>query len=108
MRVVLHFVAREGQATELVRRLQVRGFDQVRPLPGDRVVLAADGAQVAERLGLALETAEREVERGPRPRRERYPAAPAAAELPPDVDELVERWYVPPPPDRLAGTSRDR
>lgn len=104
MKVVLHFVAREGQAAELVQRLGERGFDQVRLLPGGRVVVAAEDGEVAERLGLVLGRAERDVATGPRRRRTRFPAAASGGELPPGLAELVERWYLPPPPDRLSTT----
>ncbi len=102
VKVTLHFVPKAGRAPDLEGRLRALGFRDVGMLPGlQRLVLRADPDEIAQRLGVSLDSTPREQRVGPVRRRVRVPTIPNSARLPAAVEQLVERWYVPLAPDRL-------
>jgi hypothetical protein len=101
MKVTLHFVAKPGRAGDLEAKLRELGFDEIRILPGsERLVLRADTEEIEERLGVSLETSQRERKAGPATKRVSVAEIPASAHLPKALDRLVDRWYVPESPER--------
>jgi hypothetical protein len=102
VKVTLHFVAKPGRAADVESRLRQLGFAEVRILPGaDRVVLRAEPEEIEERLGVALESGSRQRKVGPVTKRVPTSDIPESARLPAALDEVVDRWYLPEPPDRL-------
>ena len=103
MKVTLHFVAKSGRAADLEDQLRKLGFVEVRLLPGsERDLLRAGQEEIEERLGVALQSGSRERKIGPVTKRVPAAGVPDSARLPAALDELVDRWYLSEPPDRLS------
>ena len=95
MTVLLHLVAKPGEAPELERRLRTLGFGEAACLPGERVVLRAEPEALRQRLGLNFETVERQRRVGHAVRAERTLDLVPGARLTPILEPFVERFFLP-------------
>ena len=99
--VLLHLVAKPEKAEALCAALAELGLKEIRPLPGGRVLLQASPGELEERLGLPLRPVSHERRVGPLETEEGGWALADSARLTHPIAELVERFYLPTPPDRL-------
>ena len=101
MRVLLHLVAKPKKGDTLVRELKTLGFDKVRRLPDERVILSAETEDLRTGLGLAFSVEARKRRVGIVETQEPSVSLAEDAKLPEAVARLVDRFYIPTPPDRL-------
>ena len=101
MEVNVHFRVTEGASSELEAKLQQLGFEKIRVMGSNRVVLWATEKDLVDRLGLVIERKQREKVEGILTTQIAQPIVTNTNRLPPDVAELVLSCYAPVVPNRL-------